>query len=129
MSSGNKRARLAASISSSLIRFRPDHALTARFSRKNAAAGFAVAKRNNADRHLQITFDFLFHFARTVPVSECEAPMDLGLAGVFGGEEIVELLFRLDHVRVCLLKLFRAIVKILLDRHQNFRGARSELLD
>src|SRR5436305_8209601 len=86
---GNKRWPRAASIRSSLVRLGPDHPARARFASENTTARPGFTKRNSANRHLEITFDLFFHFARTIPVSERETAMDLRFIGILGGEEIV----------------------------------------
>ena len=55
-----------------------------------------------------------------------EAAVDLRFSGILRRKEIVESLFAADHARVRIGKLFGAVVKVLLDRPENFRCARDE---
>ena len=78
--------------------------------RGETAVRARLAALHRLDRNIDL--------ARTVPMSEHEPAMDLGLVRVLRGKEIVELLFRFDHPGMLILELFRAVVEIFLDRHQ-----------
>src|SRR5947208_11752972 len=53
--------------------------------------------------------------------------MNFGLRRIFRGEEIVKLVFGIDHARVLVTKFLRTLEEILLDRSKNLGCARTQL--
>ena len=91
----------------SLIRFRPNHPARARFAGENALPRLGrIIQRNDANRDFQIVLDLFFDFARSVPVRECKTTVDFRLSSIFRRKEIVEIFFRIDHVRVRVAEVF-----------------------
>jgi len=52
-------------------------------------------------------------------VSQCEASMDLGFAGILWGKEGIELFLGVDLLRVGITKIQSAVVKTFLDFGKN----------
>src|SRR5205807_8802440 len=68
------------------------------------------------------------YFARTVPVRQRKATMNFRFRRILWREEGVKLFFAVDGASIGIAKFQRPLVKILLDRSENFRSAGNEFV-
>src|SRR5690606_16964930 len=111
------------------VRFRPDDALRARFAGERTGAGLALLDRDAADGDAEIVLDALLELDFAAVVREREACMNRRgriLGNARGREEGVEILLRIDLVRVLPAESPSARGQTVWDRLQRCRDIRDE---
>src|SRR5205823_4834636 len=109
-----------------LISFGPNYSFLTRLACENATPRFGIGYWNAADCDFEVVFYFVFDFARAVPMRQGKATVNFRLRRILWREEIVKFFFIVDGAGVGIAKFQRPLVKILLDRSENFRRAGNE---
>src|SRR5438046_6746085 len=113
-----------------LVSLRPDHTPRAWFTCENAFSVLCrIVEWDNSNGNFEIALDLFFDLTRAVPVCQGKATMNFGFLGIRRSKEIVEFLFGIDYQGVIVAEFCREIVKIFLNRRENFRRAPHEFLN